>query len=391
VFRSNDLHRAFSIADLRRLAKRRLPRPIFDFLDGGAEDEETLRRNTAAFGDYCLVPDTLNDVSSIDLSRTLLGQRIQWPVILSPAGAAKLFHCDGEAAVARAAARSGAFFALSTMSNTDLETVAAASAGPKIFQLYIFRDRSVTRELVARCRAAGYQALCLTVDTPLGGNRERDRAHGLTMPPRLTPRTALSFVARPAWSFDALARLRFRIANFEGAARTPPPGMSAVEYANSLFDRSVTWAEVDWLAGLWGGPLVIKGISSTGDAVRARDAGASAIMISNHGGRQLDGAAAAFDRIGPIRDVVGDALQIIVDGGVRRGTHVLKALARGADACAIGRPYLFGLSAAGEAGVDHALAILRSELERDMALLGCSRLAQIRPDHVAPLRRTARA
>ncbi len=385
MFFRNDLALAFNIGDLRRMARSRLPRPIFEFLDGGADDEESLRRNTAAYQDYALVPDTLSDVSAIDLSMTLLGQRISWPVILSPAGAARLFHCDGELAVARAATRSGTFFALSTMSNTSLEQVATAAAGPKIFQLYIFRDRGVTRELVARSKAAGYHALCLTVDTPLGGNRERDRANGLSMPPRLTLRSALSFAMRPAWSLAAWRRLDFTIANFEGAASKPPPGLSAVQYVNSLFDRSVTWKDVDWLAGIWGGPLVIKGVLSVRDALRAADVGAGAIMVSNHGGRQLDAASAPFDRIAPIRDAVGDRLKIILDGGVRRGTHVLKALARGADACAIGRPYLYGLSAAGEAGVDHALQILRSEIERDMALLGCAKIEQIRPDHLARL------
>ena len=384
MFPRNDIGQAFNIGDLRRMARRRLPRPIFEFLDGGADDEVTLRRNTAAFQDYALVPDTLNDVSTIDLSTSLLGQRIEWPVMLSPAGAARLFHCDGELAVARAAARSGTFFALSTMSNTSLEDVAAETTAPKLFQLYIFRDRGVTRELIARCKAACYHALCLTVDTPLGGNRERDRANGLSMPPRLTLRSWLSFAARPSWSLDAARRLDFAIANFEGAARNPPLGLSAVQYVNSLFDRSVQWKDVAWLAEIWGGPLVIKGVLSVGDAMRAADSGASAIMVSNHGGRQLDAACAPFDRIAPIRDAVGDRLQIILDGGIRRGTHILKALARGADACSIGRPYLFGLSAAGEAGVDHALQILRSELERDMALLGCSRLNQIRPDHIAP-------
>ena len=387
-----DLGKAFNIAALRSLARRRLPRPIFEFLDGGADDEETLRRNTKGFSEFALVPSVLaGDVSNVDLSTRLLGQRIDWPVILSPAGAARLFHCDGELAVARAAARSGTIFALSTMSNTSLEDVAVATPAPKIFQLYIFRDRSVTRELVERCKSAGYHALCLTVDAPLGGNRERDRANGLSMPPRLTAGSFLSFAARPRWSLDALRRLDFTIANFEGEARRPPPGLSAVQYVNSLFDRTVTWKDVGWLAQIWGGPLIIKGILSAEDALHAAHAGASAIMISNHGGRQLDAAATPFDQIGRIRDAVGDRLSIILDGGIRRGTHVLKAIARGAHACAIGRPYLFGLAAAGEAGVDHALKILRSELERDMALLGCSRIGAVGAKHIARLSAAADA
>lgn len=384
--RRGDLDRALNIADLRRLARQRLPKPIFEFLDGGADDEETLGRNTAGFADFALVPDVLtNDVSSIDLSTSFLGQRIEWPIILSPAGAARLFHCDGELAIARAAARSGTMFALSTMSNTSLEDVAHATDGPKMFQLYVFRDRGVTSELVTRCKSAGYHALCLTVDAPLGGNRERDRANGLSMPPRMTLRGCLSFASRPAWSLSAWRHLDFAIANFEGPARKPPPGLSAVQYVNTLFDRTVTWKDVEWLKGVWGGPLVIKGILSVSNALRAADIGANAVMISNHGGRQLDAVAAPFDQIARIRDAVGDRVAIILDGGVRRGTHVLKAIARGADACSIGRPYLFGLAAAGEAGVDHALKILRSELERDMALLGCSHLGQIGSKHIARL------
>lgn len=390
VFRRNELARAFNIEDLRIMARRRLPKPVFEFLDGGAEDEETLRRNTGGFAEFALVPDVLgNDVSSIDLSMSLLGQRIEWPVILSPAGAMRLFHCDGELAVTRAADRSGTIFALSTMSNTSLEDVAAETAAPKFFQLYIFRDRGVTRELVVRCKAAGYRALCLTVDTPLGGNRERDRANGLSMPPRVTMRSWLSFACRPAWSLDAWRRLDFTVANFEGADSKRPSGMPVLQYVNSLFDRTVTWKDVDWLAGIWGGPLVIKGVLSASNALRAADSGASAVMVSNHGGRQLDSAAAPFEQIARIRDAVGDRLTIILDGGVRRGTHVLKAIARGADACAIGRPYLYGLAAAGEAGAEHALQILRSELERDMALLGCARIGQVGSSHIARLRNEA--
>jgi L-lactate dehydrogenase (cytochrome) len=382
VIGNRSLTRAFNIDDLRRLARTRLPLSIFDFLDGGAEDEVSLTLNTAAFDEYHLVPNVLRDVSRIDLSTTLLGQRIEWPVILSPTGSTRLFHCDGELAVARAAKRAGTMYSLSTMSTTNLEDVAKESSAPKIFQLYVFRDRGVTRHLVDRCRAAGYAALCLTVDTPLGGNRERDRVSGMTMPPRFTPRTFAGFVSHPGWTWDAWRRLKFSVANFEGSVSVPPLGLSAVQYVNGLFDRSVQWADAAWLAGIWGGPFVIKGISSIQDAISAVGAGATAIMVSNHGGRQLDGAAPPIDRIAAIRDAVGDSLQIILDGGVRRGTHVLKAIARGADACAIGRPYLYGLAAAGEQGVDHALTILRSELERDAALLGCARILDITASNI---------
>lgn len=377
------IDRCFRIDDLRRLARRRLPAPLFHYIDGGSDDEWTLRENTRAFERYTLVPRVLTDIGEIDLSTTVLGSRLDLPFFLSPTGMSRLFHHDKELGAARAAHRFGTLYSLSTLATTRLEDVARETPGPKMFQVYLFKDRGLTREFVERCRAAGYRALCLTVDTPLAGNRERDRVTGMVMPPRLTLRSLLSFAASPAWSFHYLRDPDFRLANVAhrvDALKGNPMGL--IDYVNSQFDRTITWKNAEWLAGLWDGMFVIKGLSAPDDARRARDIGARALMISNHGGRQLDGSPASLDCLPPIRDAVGDALELIVDGGVRRGTHVLKALALGANACSVGRAYLYGLAAGGQAGVERALQLLRNELLIDCALLGCKSVRDVGPHHL---------
>jgi L-lactate dehydrogenase (cytochrome) len=295
----------------------------------------------------------------------------------------RLFHHEAEPAVARAAQTFGIFYALSTMATTRLEDIAALGPGPWIFQIYILKDRELTREFVQRCRAGGYHALCLTVDTPLAGNRQRDRITGMLMPPRFTLGAFLSFAAHPRWALRLLMNPGFQIANVAHRVDVlSKSNISLMDYVNTQFDRTLDWDDVAWLVEQWKGPFVIKGLLSVADARRAQQAGVSAIMISNHGGRQLDGAAASIDQVAPIRDAVGDGLELIVDGGVRRGIHILKALALGANACSIGRPYLYGLAAGGHRGVVHTLQLLRAELERDMALLGCCRLDQLQSGHV---------
>jgi L-lactate dehydrogenase (cytochrome) len=378
-----NLNRCINIRNLQEMASRHLPRPIFDFLEGGADDEWTLRENTRAFERYPLVTKTLVDISQVSLSTRLLGQDLGWPVIVAPTGASQLFHPEAEPAVTRAAAETGTLYTLSTMSNTPLEEVGAATDAAKAFQLYVFRDRGRVESLVERSRAAGYQALVLTVDTPLSGNRERDRANGMSIPPRWTARNVLQFAGKPAWSLNAKFRCRFELANFSDVGAGDTHGL-ALDYVNRQFDRSVTWEQAAWLAKLWNGPLAIKGILSPGDAQRAADIGATAVWISNHGGRQLDGVTAAVDCLPAIRRAVGKDIEIILDGGVRRGTHVLKALALGANACAVGRPCLYGLAAAGQAGVTLSLSILRAELERAMALAGCPTLADVNSDILHP-------
>lgn len=377
------LDRAYNVADLRRLAKKRLPRPIFDYIDGGADDEVTLARNCTAFADYELIPDVLTDVSDIRTGATLFGERIAWPLMLSPTGLTRMFHDQAELAVARAAAKHGLLYALSTLGTTRLEALAEAFGGPKVFQIYIFKDRGLTTEFVARCRAAGFHGLALTVDTPVAGNRERDRFNGLSLPPRLTLKSLLSFACHPAWSLPALSGAKFDFANVSHRVDAMAAGpMSLFEYIGGQFDRTLSWRDVEWLAQQWDGPLAIKGLMTPEDAKRAIAAGASGVMISNHGGRQLDGAPAPIDQVAAVRDAVGDGPDVICDGGIRRGSDVVKALALGATACAIGRPYLYGLAAGGERGVDRALLLLAEEFKRTLALAGVNDVKGLGRRHV---------
>ncbi len=375
--------RVFSIADLRRQARRRLPRPIFDYIDGGADDEVALANNADAFGRYQIMPDVLVDVSTIRTETRLFGQPAAWPLMLAPTGLTRMFHPGAEAAVARAAARHGLPYALSTMGTTRIEDWARDFAGPRVFQIYVFRDRGLTAEFVQRCKAAGVDGLALTVDTPVAGNRERDHRNGLSLPPRLTLSSLLSFALHPGWSLPALAGDQFDLANVSHRVDAlAGRSMSLFDYIGSQFDRTVTWKDVEWLAAEWGGPLSIKGVMTPEDAKRAVASGATGVMLSNHGGRQLDAAPAPVDQIAAVREALGDGPEIICDGGVRRGSDVVKALALGADGCSIGRPYLYGLAAGGEAGVDRALTILRDEFERTLTLMGVNDVARLERRHV---------
>lgn len=377
------LNKCKNIADLRNLAFRKLPSPMFHYIDGGADDEWTLRRNTEAFNDYELQPRYLNDISRIDLDTRVLGCDLKLPFFLSPTGMSRLFHHEKEFAAAKAAANAGTLYSLSTMATTSLEDIAAACTGPKMFQIYILKDRELTREFVQRCKQAGYDALCLTVDTPLAGNRERDSVYGMTMPPRINRRNFFSYATRWQWLFHMATNPDFKLANVMHRVDALGKGaMGLIDYVNSQFDRSVTWDDVGWLVEQWDGPFVIKGMTSVADANRAVEVGATAVMLSNHGGRQLDGVPAPIDTLVPIRDAVGDQLELIIDGGIRRGTHVVKALALGANACSIGRPYLYGL-----AGVERAIDILKTEIERDMALLGCTSISDLHSEYVTHSKR----
>ena len=377
-----NLQACHNISDLRRIAQRRLPAPMFHYLDGGADDEWTLRRNTGAFDDYELLPAQLRGVTEVDATTSLLGLKLDWPVLLAPTGMSRLFHHGAEPAVARAAAKFGTLYSLSTVATTRLEDVAALTTGPKMFQLYIFKDRGLTSEFVQRCKAAGYAALCLTVDTAMAGNRERDKRSGMILPPQWTAASWWSFVTHPGWSLQALLHPGFELANVSHRVPAASTSMSLFDFINGQFDRSVTWKDAEWLVRQWDGPVVIKGLMSPADAQHAVDIGARGIMISNHGGRQLESTPAPVDCVRPIRDRIGNTLDVIVDGGVRRGTHVIKALALGASACAIGRSYLYGLAAGGQAGVERALEILRSEILLDMTLLGTRNIAEITAEHV---------
>jgi len=377
------LSRCNNVNDLRKLAKRRLPRAMFHYIDGGADDEVTLRRNTVAFEDYELQPSFLNPVDQINTSINLFRKELNIPFFIAPTGMSRLFHHTKENAVARAAAKFGTVYTLSTMGTASLEEIAEETDGLKMFQIYILKDRELTKEFVSRCKAANYDALCLTVDVPLAGNRERDKVTGMTMPPRFTLKSLFSFAMHPRWSFNLLVHPDFRLANVvhrvDALSNSP---MSLIEYVNSQFDRTVSWEDVAWLIQEWNGPFVIKGLLTADDAIKAKDVGASAIMISNHGGRQLDGTPAPIDCISSMREAVGNDLELIVDGGIRRGTHIIKALALGADAVSIGKAYLYGLAAGGQKGVELALQMLRNELERDMALLGVSSIKQLSSKYI---------
>jgi L-lactate dehydrogenase (cytochrome) len=378
------LDRVINVEDLRGLARRRLPAPLFHYIDGGSEDESNVSGNVTAFDQARLVPEYGVDVSNIDLKTRVLGRELEMPLFLSPTGMTRLFHHEGEKAVARAAALSGTCYSLSTLGATTIEDVAAISDGPKCFQIYVMRDRGLTREFIQRCKDARFDALALTVDVPVPSKREREIRYGFNLPPKLTPASLLGFARRPGWLYRYLTTPRPILANVAHRIdQGSRDNSSLIQYVADQFDPSVTWQDMEWMIAEWGGPFAIKGILSPADAQRAVDIGATAVMVSNHGGRQLDGALSAFEALGPIADAVGGDCEIILDGGVRRGTHVLKALARGATACSMGRPYLWGLAGGGEAGVTRALDLLKTELRLNLGLLGCRRPAEVAARHLA--------
>lgn len=381
------LKKCYNIEDLRRRAQSKLPAPMFHYIDGGSDDEWTLRRNTSAFEDYQLMPNYLKNVETINLKKHVIGCDLDLPFFLAPTGMSRLFHHEKELAACRAAQKFGTLYSLSTLSTTSLEDVAEASSGPLMFQIYILKDRELTKEFVQRCKTSGYKALCLTVDTMVAGNRERDLVNGMTMPPKITTtRNFFSYATSFQWLFNLLLDPNFKLANVVHRIDALGGGaMSLIDYVNSQFDRSVTWDDVAWLIEQWDGPFLIKGLQSPEDAKRALEVGATGILISNHGGRQLEASPAPIDCLAEIRDVVGDQLELIVDGGIRRGTHIIKALAMGADACSIGRSYLYGLAAGGQAGVERALTLLKTELERSLALLGVNDVGQLNSGHIKHL------
>lgn len=376
--RLSDCH---NIGDLRALARRRLPWPVFDYIDGAADDEATRARNTDAFEDVDLVPDVLAGVAEIDTSCTILGQRSALPLMLSPTALQRVFHWQGERAVARAAEKFGLWFGISSLATVSIEEIAALTDGPKLFQLYLHKDRGLNVSMIERCQAAGFDALALTVDTIVSGKRERCQRSGFTTPPRFTPRALWSYATRPRWTLDYLLREKFRLPQLDGhvSEGTGQP-VSIADYFNTMLDTAMDWDTAARIRQDWGGTFCLKGVMSAGDARRAVEIGADAIMISNHGGRQLDGSRAPFDQLAEIVDAVGGEIEIICDGGIRRGTHVLKALAMGAHAASGGRLYLYALAAAGQEGVEHALSLLKDEIERGMRLMGVTSVEQLHRD-----------
>ena len=372
------LKNCHNVDDLRLLAKQRLPGPVFHYIDGAADDEVTYRRNTSAFEDCDLVPNVLTGVENIDMSVSVMGQKLDLPIFCSPTALQRLFHHDGERAVAKAAEKFGTMFGVSALGTVTLKEIGDIISTPKLFQFYFHKDRGLNDAMVERAKAANFNALALTVDTITGGNRERDLYTGFTSPPKLTLKSLLSFAIHPGWALNYFFGEAFELAELKDFVQQGSNvSVSIGDYFANMLDQSMSWSDAEALKARWGGPFCLKGIMSVADAKKAVDIGADAIMISNHGGRQLDGSRSPFDQISEISDAVGDKIDVVLDGGIRRGTHVLKAIAAGAKACSGGRMYLYSLAAAGQPGVEKALGNLKAEIQRDMKLLGVTSISQI--------------
>jgi L-lactate dehydrogenase (cytochrome) len=370
------LRRAASIADLREIARRRTPRAVFDYCDGSADGEHTLRRAREAFTRVEFRPSVLHDVSAVDTGRDILGRRSAFPFVFAPTGFTRMMHTEGERAAASVAQEIGVPYALSTMGTTTIEELTASAPDARLwFQLYLWRDRSFGKDLVQRAAAAGYDTLLLTVDTPVGGARLRDVRNGLSIPPALSLRTFLDGALHPHWWFDLLTTEPLAFSTLETAG-TPE------QMINRVFDPALTMDDVDWLRGTWPGKLVIKGIQSVADARRVVDAGADAVLLSNHGGRQLDRAPVPLELVEPTVQEIGDRAEVLVDTGVMSGGDVLAAVALGARAALVGRAYLYGLMAGGRAGVARAAQILVGEITRTLQLLGVTSVDELGPQHV---------
>ena len=375
------LARAASVADLRRIAKRRLPGGVFDYIDGGAEDERTLAANERAFAATTFRPRVLRGLDRVDIAASLLGVPLAYPLVLAPTGFTRIADPQGELAVARAAERAGLPYTLSTLSTRSIEEVRSVSAGRLWFQVYAWRDRGLVKEMIDRAAAARFEALVLTVDTAVFGRRERDVRRGFSLPPTIGPGTIIDGALHPSWTLSFLRGEPIRFANVVG--REVGDGASPVtlsDYINTQFDPSLSWDDIDWLRSVWDGPIVVKGIQRVDDAVRAADLGVEAVVLSNHGGRQLDGAPATLDLVAPAADAVAGRAEIICDGGIRRGSDIVKAVAAGATAAMAGRSYLYALGAAGERGVDRLLEWFAADMVRTMSLLGAGSIGALDPD-----------
>ncbi len=377
--RLSDCH---NFHDFRRLAKQRLPGPIFNYIDGAADDEVTYRRNTSAFESCDLLPSVLRGVSEVDMSVTVMGQKLAMPVYCSPTALQRLFHHEGERAVAHAAGKFGTMFGVSSLGTISLEEARQISSGPQVYQFYFHRDRGLNREMMARAKQAGVQVMMLTVDSITGGNRERDKRTGFAIPFKLNLSGMAQFAVKPAWAINYFTHEKFRLPQLDSHVDMGSGTMSISRYFTEMLDPAMNWDDVAEMVRIWGGQFCLKGIMTVEDAKRAIDIGCTGIVLSNHGGRQLDGSRSGFDQLAEIVDAVGDRIDVMVDGGIQRGTHVLKALSLGAKAVGVGRYYLFPLAAAGQAGVERALLQMRTEIERGMKLMGCASVSELSADNL---------
>ncbi len=372
--RLTDCH---NFSDFQALARRRVPRAIFDYIDGGADDEVSKRRNAAAIEACDLVPNVLRGVGDVDLSVTVMGQRLDLPVYLSPTALQRVFHPEGEVASGAVAAEFGTMFGVSSIGTTSLEAVRALGRNPQCYQFYFHRDRGLNRAMMQSARAAGVEVMMLTVDSITGGNRERDKRSGFGIPFRPRPRAMLNFALRPAWALGYLRNPRIALPQLDAHVNLGGSVMTISRYFTEMLDPDMTWDGVAAMVADWGGPFCLKGVMSAEDAVRAAEIGCNGIILSNHSGRQLDGTRAPFDQLAEVVDAAGDRLDVLVDGGFTRGNHVLKALSLGAKAVGLGSYYLFALAAAGRPGVSRAMSLMREELVRDMRLMGARQVADL--------------
>jgi L-lactate dehydrogenase (cytochrome) len=363
--------------DFRSLAQRRLPGPIFDYIDGAADDEVTYRRNTKAFENCDLVPHVLRGVEQVDLSVSVMGQKLALPIYCSPTALQRVFHHQGERAVAAAAAKYGTLFGVSSLGTVSLEELRKAHDAPQVYQFYFHRDRGLNRAMMQRAKDARVEIMMLTVDSITGGNRERDLRTGFSIPFRLTLAGMLQFAIKPVWGINYVTHEPFKLPQLDEHVDMSGGALSIGRYFTEMLDPSMNWDDVAEMVRQWNGQFCLKGIMSVDDARRAVEIGCTGIVVSNHGGRQLDGSRASFDQLAEIVDAVGDRIDVLMDGGVQRGSHVLKALSVGAKAVGVGRYYLYPLAAAGQAGVERALALMQTELERDMKLMGCTAIGQL--------------
>jgi L-lactate dehydrogenase (cytochrome) len=371
------LRNCHNFHDFRELARRRLPGPIFNYIAGGADDEATLRQNTASFERCDLVPNVLRGVETLDLSVSVMGQKLAMPVYCSPTALQRLFHHDGERAVAAAAAKFGTMFGVSSLGTVSLEELRKAYDTPQVYQFYFHKDRALNHAMMQRAKQAGVNIMMLTVDSITGGNRERDLRTGFSIPFKLTLAGMFQFAIKPMWAINYLTHEKFKMPQLDEFVDMSGGAMSIGRYFTEMFDLSMKWNDVADMVKVWNGQFCLKGIMSVADAKRAVEIGCTGIILSNHGGRQLDGSRSAFDQLAEIVDAVGDRIDVMMDGGVQRGTHVLKALSLGAKAVGVGRYYLFPLAAAGQPGVERALGLMRTEIERDMKLMGCASISQL--------------